>query len=525
MPIEATKAACPVVHTEVSIAGRRGHNEDTPLFLESEVCGMPVCLLAVADGMGGHAYGEVASRLACQAFRDAWPAFLETLDAALASSYETAEEPARSFFEDCFNEADRLIAAHVEEEDVAEGMGTTLVAALALGQQFIFANVGDSRGYLIRRDDVEQITKDHSVVADAMRRGFMQEDEADTSVFKHALTRSLDGTGDASPDLFPASGWLSGESGAVVLLCSDGLYGPLTDLEIFEHITRTLDLRTGCHALVWKALQEGSQDNVSVVAIEAGTLPRAADLMSIDPKDLKALSGWMTDNPREKAETAWRLRVGALTLGIVGLCLAMLFTWKLNTREMTPVAEPPVATVTSIELLGSGSVNPSALAWMITGENESQYQFAISITGPADSATGEKPSIQLIREGRSVDFAEIEDTWPGEFKPGEYEWSVVAHREADTIASSTGNFSIRAAPANEEQSLPTSEPEDTDSQTTTQDLPDNTPPRPTEADTTTQSADEPAVEAEQADTSIVAPPAGAADSISVPIQVEADSSG
>ena len=162
---------------------------------------------------------------------------------------------------------------------------------------------------------------------------------------------------------------------------------------------------------------------------------------------------------------------------------------------------------------------------MISGENESPYRFALSVTGPTDSAAGERASVQLMRHDRSVDFAEIEDAWPGEFKPGEYEWSVIVQSAADTIASSTGNFSIEPTPTIEELSLPTSEPPDTDSQTSPPDLPDNTPPRATEADTTTQSADEPTVENEQADTSIAAPPPGAADSIRAPVQADADSTG
>ena len=200
-----------------SAAGRRGHNEDCALVRQGTGAGRRVALVAVADGMGGHAAGEVAARLATEALDALWAGLLAELDAAP----EATEAVARAFFHEAYAEAERRIGA----EGRGNGMGTTLVAALVVGDGAIYANVGDSRGYLVRDGGAALVTEDHSVVADAVRQGALTQEEAEHSPFQHALTRALDGTGDPTPDLFPATGWMPLGPAAAVLVCSDGLSG------------------------------------------------------------------------------------------------------------------------------------------------------------------------------------------------------------------------------------------------------------------------------------------------------------
>ena len=233
--------------------------------------GGPVSLLAVADGMGGHAQGEVASRLAADALDRLWRRLLADLERAPEASPEAYEPIARAFLHDAYEEAERQIAA----EGNGNGMGTTLVAALVVDGHAILANVGDSRGYLVRDDGAEPVTQDHSVVADAVRQGAITAEEAERSPFQHALTRALDGTGDATPDLYPESGWIDLGPATAVLLCSDGLTGPVEPADLHAHLTHTPDVATAARSLAALALDLGTPDNVTVAVLEHGTLARS----------------------------------------------------------------------------------------------------------------------------------------------------------------------------------------------------------------------------------------------------------
>jgi len=356
------------------VAGRRGHNEDAVLHLSGRAGPVPVTLLAVADGMGGHAHGEVASRLACAAFEEAWADFLEALRHALPLG--EAAPCMRSFLTERFSEADRRIGGH---EGGGSGMGTTLTVALLVGGGVVFASVGDSRAYLVRRDDLTQVTEDHSAVADAVRRGGMTEAEAEQSGYRHALTRSLDGTGDAMPDLFPpGEGLYDLGGGAVVLVCSDGLHGPLTELDLFEGVLRTPDVVTGCRVLAAAALEAGSADNVSVAVAEHGRLPRAQDPLPVDDDRLAAVLGEGAGDeavghrgPRLTASRALAV-AGVLLLVAAGELYAL----------SRPAPAPHLLAITP------GGPTPDSLRWTIEHGGSEQYGFVVSFApaeAPADT--------------------------------------------------------------------------------------------------------------------------------------------
>ncbi len=229
-----------------SIAGQRPYQEDS-VFAENLSDGR--VLVAVADGMGGHAAGEVASALA-----------LETLVAAV----EDGED---------LDVAVTLANTRVHEmarEPGKQGMGTTLVVALIEDGEFIIANVGDSRGYLLSGDGIRQITDDHSFVAEAVKRG-QSEEEAMATPWKDALTRSIGTEEHVEVDVF---GPFPVRDDMALLICSDGLYKTLSDDDLQRIFRRSGGPRGAAQSLVSSALESGSDDNISVVIAEYGEVPR-----------------------------------------------------------------------------------------------------------------------------------------------------------------------------------------------------------------------------------------------------------
>ena len=229
-----------------SIAGQRPYQEDAVL---TEALPDGRTLVAVADGMGGHAAGEVASALA-----------LETLVQALKEGKE-------------LQEAFRLANQRVHEkakEPGKQGMGTTLVAMVLDGDSYQVANVGDSRGYRLSAGEIEQITEDHSFVAEAVKRG-ESEEKMMASQWKDALTRSIGNEPEVEADIF---GPFTLEPDSAVLLCSDGLYKTLSSSDLLALFLRSGGPRGASQSLVAEAFEKGSDDNITVAVAELGEIPR-----------------------------------------------------------------------------------------------------------------------------------------------------------------------------------------------------------------------------------------------------------
>lgn len=208
-------------------------------------------LLAVADGMGGHAAGEVASALA-----------LETLSEAILDGRP-------------LDEAFRMANARVHEmasEPGKQGMGTTMVAVLVDGAEYSVANVGDSRGYLVSADGLRRLTEDHSFVAEAMKRG-QTEAEAMATPWRDALTRSIGTDEEVDVDVF---GPFPLPTDAAFLLCSDGFYKTVDDGELQELFERSASAEGAAQSMVTAAFDNGSDDNISVAIAEYGEVPRQA---------------------------------------------------------------------------------------------------------------------------------------------------------------------------------------------------------------------------------------------------------
>ena len=243
-----------------SVAGQRPYQEDSVL---AEMLADGRVLIAVADGMGGHAAGEVASRLA-----------LDTLVQEVRSGRR-------------LDEAFRLANERVHRmamEPGKNGMGTTLVAVLVDGTDFWVANVGDSRVYMIGQRGIRRLTEDHSFVAEAMKRG-QSEAEAMATPWKDALTRSIGIEADVEADV---TGPHRLEQDVAFLICSDGLYKSLSDDEIRDLFMTSGGVDGAAQSLVAAAFDAGSDDNISVAIAEYGEVPRGAApttmILSYDPE-------------------------------------------------------------------------------------------------------------------------------------------------------------------------------------------------------------------------------------------------
>jgi PPM family protein phosphatase len=208
-------------------------------------------LFAVADGMGGAQAGEVASRLAAAAFREFHEA--DALD---------SEERVAAIIQ----EANRRIYERASSDAQASGMGTTITAALIDGDQLAIGHVGDSRAYRLRAGVLEQLTDDHSLVADLVRSGRLTPEEADTHPQRSVITRALGTDSEVDVDTF----MVEVEVGDVFLLCSDGLTSMVGDEEIHHLVSGASGLEQAAKALVKAANRAGGEDNVTVVLFALG---------------------------------------------------------------------------------------------------------------------------------------------------------------------------------------------------------------------------------------------------------------
>ena len=219
---------------------RRRRNED------AYVISPP--LFAVADGMGGAQAGELASRIAVEAMGE-----------------ETAT-PGEERVLTLIREANRRVFARSSEDASASGMGTTMTAALVCEDgQVTIGHVGDSRAYLLREGRLEQLTEDHSLVAELVRTGKLSAEEAERHPQRSVITRALGTDAEVDVDTFT----VEAQAGDLFLLCSDGLTSMLDDEEILRTVEDADgDLESAAQGLIRKANRGGGEDNITVVFFE-----------------------------------------------------------------------------------------------------------------------------------------------------------------------------------------------------------------------------------------------------------------
>ncbi len=216
----------------------------------------------VADGLGGHTAGQVASQLAARASVNA----LATLEGASVNALATLEGATATLSETlriAVSAANREVFATAEAKSELSGMGTTLVALLAQGERIALAHVGDSRAYLVKGGSIRQLTDDHSLVAELVRRREIPADAASQHPHRHVLTRALGVRRTVEPDLAE----LTPAVGDIFVLCSDGLTGHVKDEEIAAEVSRDSDLDAACGRLIELANSRGGEDNITVVVV------------------------------------------------------------------------------------------------------------------------------------------------------------------------------------------------------------------------------------------------------------------
>lgn len=247
--------------TGQSVGKQRDHNEDSVVAITATLGGMhsnvPFGLYVVADGMGGHQYGEVASNAAVRIIAGQVLRKFHTYLFAMPT--QQPEESLQEIMEEAIREAHRTV-----QRD-APGSGTTVTAALVLGQQVTIGHVGDSRAYSVHPSgQMEQLTHDHSLVQRLEELGHLNKEEAASYPHRNVLIRAV-GQGDSlEADIFT----VAFTPGTTLLLCTDGLWGVVSDETILRTLTDAPDLQRACRTLVKAANAGGGPDNISLILVQ-----------------------------------------------------------------------------------------------------------------------------------------------------------------------------------------------------------------------------------------------------------------
>ena len=223
-------------------------------------------LFVVADGMGGHAAGEVASRLAVDTIKQWMAKYLEGADVAIIGQPMASRSQEANFLASSIQLANRMIYDAAQSRHEYAGMGTTIVSVLTLGDHVVLAHVGDSRIYRVRGEEIAQISRDHSLIQQQIDRGIISREEAQESQYRHLITRAL-GLKESTEVDVEEHPVLPGDT---FLLCSDGLSDLVEDEEMLATVVQHPDdLERACQALVDRANKKGGDDNVTVMLIRA----------------------------------------------------------------------------------------------------------------------------------------------------------------------------------------------------------------------------------------------------------------
>ena len=235
---------------------KRDHNEDS--FLVNEDIGLYV----VCDGMGGHAGGETASRLAVQTIEKELISAKLRIDDPFSAKASLPESPLAGALREAVEGACAAVFRSSRAHPELAGMGTTCISLLVQGDHAIVGHVGDSRAYLVRDGQVWQLSEDHSLVNEQVRAGLLTEEEAKHSRLKNIITRSVGFEEDVLVDVVG----VETRSGDKFLLCSDGLSNLIDNDEIRDALVQT-ELDQVPEMLIQLANSRGGDDNITVIAV------------------------------------------------------------------------------------------------------------------------------------------------------------------------------------------------------------------------------------------------------------------
>jgi serine/threonine protein phosphatase PrpC len=257
MAVEGMKVKPGMEVASLTDVGRqRENNEDSHTYWEpesEEEFGRKGCVAVIADGMGGYEGGQEASRLAVETV-------LEVYRGASPS------DPKATLVE-AFGVAHKRIQEYAENHPTFQGMGTTCTAVAVVEQQLYFAHVGDSRLYLVRAGEISRLTRDHTYVGRLVESGIVRAEDAETHPQRHILTAALGSGSEVAVDFSQQA--LAVEQGDTFVLCTDGLWGLVTDPEILRNV-QGQPAAAACQSLVAMALQRGGPDNITVQLLRVG---------------------------------------------------------------------------------------------------------------------------------------------------------------------------------------------------------------------------------------------------------------
>ncbi len=247
--------ACGLSH----VGRQRQHNEDSYRVDEA------ARLFLVADGMGGHAAGEIASRIAAESVAE-FVAHTEQDDGTWPYAYDETLTRASNRLMAALKLANTRVLEAMRKDSRLRGMGTTVVASLIDGNSLSVAHVGDSRAYLIRNEAIERITDDHSWVFEQVQAGMLSADEAERHPLRNVITRALGGALTVVPD----ASEIELRDGDIFILCSDGLTGMVPEPEILRIVLECNgDIEAAAQKLIDCANERGGYDNITAVLIKA----------------------------------------------------------------------------------------------------------------------------------------------------------------------------------------------------------------------------------------------------------------
>ncbi|WP_066175104.1 Stp1/IreP family PP2C-type Ser/Thr phosphatase [Bacillus marinisedimentorum] len=235
----------------------RPHNEDSGGAFHSE--NGPL-LAVVADGMGGHRAGDVASLMAVSLLKESW------------DSAAQVDNPghAETLLESVFQKVNSAVFEYARDHSECEGMGTTMVGAVCTADFFTIASVGDSRGYIFNQNGFRQVTEDHSLVQELVKSGEITQEDAEHHPRKNVLTRAI-GTEPAITADINTIGW---DEGDALLLCSDGLSNKVTIEQMNKVLAEEGPLHSKAEKLIEMANDLGGEDNITL-AIVRNTAPES----------------------------------------------------------------------------------------------------------------------------------------------------------------------------------------------------------------------------------------------------------
>ncbi|CAN7435451.1 Stp1/IreP family PP2C-type Ser/Thr phosphatase [Rossellomorea vietnamensis] len=211
-------------------------------------------LAVVADGMGGHRAGDVASELTISILKDLWEK---------TEKFHTADE-AENWLKSTINEVNKEVYTYSQSNSECEGMGTTLVGAICTSLFATIVNIGDSRGYILNENGFHQLTEDHTLVNELVRSGEISKEDAEHHPRKNVILRAIGTEASITMDIKT----IMFEEEDVILLCSDGLSNKVSEKEMKEVLAQDHSLENKGESLVHLANEYGGEDNITVVIVE-----------------------------------------------------------------------------------------------------------------------------------------------------------------------------------------------------------------------------------------------------------------